>query len=131
MFKGLRTVIYKVSDLEASKRWYSEAFSIEPYFDEPFYVGFNIGGYELGLDPDISGSTVGNNAVAYWGVDNADAAFDKLISAGAASAEPVHEVGGGIRVATVVDPFGNTIGIIENPHFKIEDPASVLMGTDA
>ena len=119
MFKGLRTVIYKVGELQTAKKWYSEAFSTEPYFDEPFYVGFNIGGYELGLDPDMAESYVGNTAVAYWGVDDAESAFQHMISVGAAEAEPVHEVGGGIKVGTVLDPFGNTIGIIENPHFKL------------
>jgi predicted enzyme related to lactoylglutathione lyase len=120
MFKGLRTVIYKVSDIDAAKKWYSAAFSTEPYFDEPFYVGFNIGGFELGLDPDTESVSIGNNAVAYWGVDEAETAFQKLISAGATQAEAVHDVGGGIKVATVIDPFGNTIGIIENPHFQAE-----------
>jgi catechol 2,3-dioxygenase-like lactoylglutathione lyase family enzyme len=61
MFQGLRTVIYRVPDLTRAKAWYSEAFGIQPYFDEPFYVGFNIGGYELGLDPNASAVTVGNN----------------------------------------------------------------------
>src|SRR5688500_8666444 len=49
---GLRTIIYKVPDLARAKAWYGETFGISPYFDEPFYVGFNVGGYELGLDPD-------------------------------------------------------------------------------
>ena len=53
MFLGLRTVVYKVSDLGRAKAWYTKVLGIEPYFDEPFYVGFNVGGYELGLDPDI------------------------------------------------------------------------------
>ena len=119
MFKGLRTVIYKVTDLEEAKKWYSAAFSAEPYFDEPFYVGFNIGGFELGLDPDVSGVSTGNNAVAYWGVDDAATAYQQMIQLGAIEVESVHEVGGAIKVGTVTDPFGNTIGIIENPHFQI------------
>ena len=68
MFLGLRTVIYHAPDLDAAKKWYATAFRTKPYFDEPFYVGFEIGGFELGLDPDVSGRAVGNNAVAYWGV---------------------------------------------------------------
>ena len=67
MFQGLRTVIYAVGDLQNAKDWHSEVLSKEPYFSEPFYVGFNVGGYELGLDPDIKGVTPGNNAVTYWG----------------------------------------------------------------
>src|SRR2546426_7717980 len=55
MVLGLRTVIYHVPDLPRAKQWYSAAFGVKPYFDEPFYVGFNIGGFELGLDPDIEG----------------------------------------------------------------------------
>ena len=53
-FHGLRTVVYKVSDLEKAKTWYTAALGVKPYFDQPFYVGFNIGGFELGLDPDIA-----------------------------------------------------------------------------
>src|ERR671915_951873 len=79
MFQGLRTVIYHVDDLQKAKEWYSRVLSIKPYFDEPFYVGFNVGGFELGLDPDTSGVTVGNNAVAYWGVPDIDAACAALI----------------------------------------------------
>src|ERR1700704_6508594 len=67
MFLGLGTVIYHVSDLAAAMTWYAAAFGVTPYFDEPFYVGFEIGGFELGLDPDMSGVAPGNNAVAYWG----------------------------------------------------------------
>jgi catechol 2,3-dioxygenase-like lactoylglutathione lyase family enzyme len=66
MFLGLRTVIYHAPDLAAAKAWYATAFGVRPYFDEPFYVGFEIGGFELGLDPDNKGRNVGNNAVAYW-----------------------------------------------------------------
>lgn len=121
MFQGLRTVIYHVDDLEKAKKWYGQALGIEPYFDQPFYVGFNIGGYELGLDPDMSGVSKGNNAVAYWGVKNAAAAYDRMIELGAAKHSEVQEVGGGIRVATVKDPFENIFGIIENPNFKVEN----------
>jgi|SRR5437660_2779673 len=118
-FQGLRTVIYHAPDLAKAKAWFSEALGIEPYFDQPFYVGFNVGGYELGLDPDGS-STPGGNAgvVAYWGVADAEATFQRLIALGAKERSCVLEVGEGIRVATVLDPFGNIFGIIENPHFK-------------
>ena len=119
--EGLRTVIYHVPDLARAKAWYSAAFGVLPYFDEPFYVGFNIGGYELGLDPDMSGVQVGSNVVAYWGVANAEAAFQDLIHKGARPHSALREVGGGIRVATLLDPFGNVIGIIENPHFQLQE----------
>src|ERR671915_1297033 len=77
MFQGLRTVIYHVDDLQKAKEWYSKVLSIKPYFDEPFYVGFNVGGFELGLDPDEpDASRASTGVVAYWGVDDAEAAFD-------------------------------------------------------
>ena len=119
MFQGLRTVIYKVPDLARAKAWYSEAFGVEPYFDKPFYVGFNIGGYELGLDPNMSGVTLGTSVVTYWGVPDIAAAHDRLLRQGAKGHEPITDVGGEIKVATVTDPFGNLIGIIENPHFSL------------
>lgn len=115
MFRGLRTVIYGVTDLSSAKQWYSKAFAVAPYFDEPFYVGFNIGGYELGLDPNSPSGAGGTTA--YWGVPNADDAFEFLLSIGATLASATQEVGEGIKVATVFDPFGNRLGIIENPHF--------------
>lgn len=125
MFLGLRTVIYHVSNLNDAKAFYTRAFGLAPYFDEPFYVGFQIGGFELGLDSDGEGVSTGNNAVAYWGVVDIEAAHAHILSTGASSEKPIAEVGGGIKVATVRDPFGNTIGLIENPHFAIPNaPAS-------
>jgi len=91
----------------------------EPYFDQPFYVGFNVGGYELGLDPDPSSSASAGGVVVYWGVANADAALKHLLSLGAAEHTNVQDVGEAIRVATVLGPFGNILGVIENPHFKL------------
>jgi predicted enzyme related to lactoylglutathione lyase len=121
MFQGLRTVIYHVEDLKKAKEWYGKALKIKPYFDKPFYVGFNVGGYELGLDPDMAGVRQGSAGVAYWGVPDAKAAFKKLVEMGAKSHSPVQEVGDDIRVATVIDPFGNVLGIIENPHFALKN----------
>lgn len=116
---GLRTVIYRVPDLFRAKAWYSAAFGIEPYFDEPFYVGFNIGGFELGLDPDFSEGKAGEGgSTAYWGVANLDAALPSFLREGGTMRGKPQDVGGGIRVASVADPFGNVIGLIENPHFK-------------
>jgi predicted enzyme related to lactoylglutathione lyase len=119
-FQGLRTVIYHAPDLATAKAWYAEVLGIAPYFDQPFYVGFNVGGYELGLDPDAS-STPGGKAgvVVYWGVADAKAEFQRLVSLGAVERSAPQEVGEGIKVATVFDPFGNIFGIIENPHFKL------------
>jgi predicted enzyme related to lactoylglutathione lyase len=121
-FQGLRTVIYHAPDLAKAKAWYSSVLGIEPYFDQPFYVGYSVGGYELALDPDAS-STPGGKAgsVTYWGVADAQAAFDRLISLGATERSAVQDVGESIRVATVFDPFGNIFGIIQNPHFKLSE----------
>jgi predicted enzyme related to lactoylglutathione lyase len=119
MFLGLRTAIYPAPDLDRAKDWYRKALGIEPYFDEPFYVGFEVGGFELGLDPDVGKNPPGSaGVVAYWGVEDAAAAHAHLLAVGATPHAPVAEVGGGIRVATVLDPFGNVFGLIENPHFK-------------
>ena len=119
MFQGLRTVIYNVDNLDKAKAWYAEALGIEPYFDQPFYVGFNVGGFELGLDPNMSDVSKGNNAVAYWGVKDAAASYKRMLEFSAKKHSEVRGVGSGIRVATVTDPFGNIFGIIENPHFKV------------
>ena len=116
MFLGLRTVIYPAPDLAAAKAWYAALLDQEPYFDQPFYVGFNVGGYELGLDPNAD---VAVGPVAYWGVTNADEALALLVAGGASEESAVNDVGDGIRVATVRDMGGNVLGIIENPHFKL------------
>jgi predicted enzyme related to lactoylglutathione lyase len=118
-FLGLRTAIYHAPDLAEAKSWYSKILGIEPYFDQPFYVGFNVGGYELGLDPDPSSSAGSGVVVVYWGVSDADTALKRLLSLGATERTSVQDVGEGIRVATVLDPFGNVFGVIENPHFKL------------
>ncbi len=121
MFLGLRTIIYPAVDLVASRAWYSELLGAEPYFDEPFYVGFTVGGYELGLDPQ-GDPAVG--PITYWGVADADAALRSLLERGATARSPVQEVGGGIRVATVLEAGGAVLGIIENPHFELPAVAS-------
>ena len=115
---GLRSGIYHVADLQAAKRWYTELLGQPPYFDEPFYVGFEVGGYELGLNPDVSKIKPGaGGGVAYWGVTDAHSAFGRLLALGATAVEPIADVGGGIKVGVVTDPFGNLLGVIENPHF--------------
>ncbi len=121
MFRGLRTAIYNVGDIDRAKEWYGVVLGIRPYFDEPFYVGFDVGGFELGLQPDDPGALrASTGVVAYWGVDDADAAFGRLLELGATGHSGVQNVGDGIRVATVLDPYGNVLGVIENPHFSLE-----------
>jgi catechol 2,3-dioxygenase-like lactoylglutathione lyase family enzyme len=115
-FLGLRTVKYAAPDLEKAKAWYARALGLRPYFDQPFYVGFNVGGFELGLDPNAATRGAGG-VVAYWGVPDIAAAWEHLRAAGAKPVEQISDVGDGIKVAALEDPFGNLIGIIENPHF--------------
>ncbi|WP_019631885.1 VOC family protein [Actinomadura atramentaria] len=115
-FLGLRTVIYPAPDVAAAKRWWTSVLGFEPYFDEPFYVGYDVGGYELGLDPD--GDPAAGPRV-YWGVEDAAAAEAALIAAGGESHEKCREVGGGIEVATVRNPLGDLVGVIRNPHFSV------------
>lgn len=122
MIQGLRTVIYFVKDIEKAKAWYTKIFQKPPYFDEPFYVGFNIEGFELGLQPDNEGENFENNTVAYWGVKDAHAVYKHLIENGSISNEEIKDVGGGILLGTVIDPAGNVFGIIQNPYFQHELP---------
>ncbi|MBK7633007.1 MAG: VOC family protein [Saprospiraceae bacterium] len=117
---GLRTTIYKVGDIRLAKDWYSTAFETQPYFDEPFYVGFNIAGYELGLQPEeIPYNNKVESVVSYWGVENIQETYDRLLSLGATENEKPRDVGSEIITATVKDPFGNVIGLIFNPHFTL------------
>lgn len=113
MLKKLRTVINHVNDLAAAKEWYSKVTGLQPYFDEPFYVGFDINGFELGLDPSMENIKEGNHSEAYWAVENARAAVEKFVAAGALLVQDVTNVGGPIQVAIVADPFGNHIGFIQ------------------
>ena len=121
MIQGLGTIIYKVTDLQKAKLWYTQVFKLQPYFDEPFYVGFNIGGFELGLDPDSPEKIVAGDTVTYWRVDDLQHEYQRLLIAGAQANEAPKSVGDGILVATVLDPFGNKLGFIQNPHFKTEE----------
>ncbi|HEU5138168.1 MAG TPA: VOC family protein [Steroidobacteraceae bacterium] len=116
MLLGLRTAIYHAPDIVAAKLWYTKVLGFPPYFDQPFYVGFNVGGYELGLTPD------GARAVGtYWGVKDITATLARLLELGAEPRTDIQDVGEGIRVADVLDPFGNVFGIIENPNFALPE----------
>ena len=111
MILGLRTAIYPVADLVAARDWYRRVLDADPYFDPPFYVG---------LEPDGQPGTGGPQPL--WGVADAAAALARLLELGAQPLDAVAEVGEGIKVAAVRDPFGNRFGFIENPHF---DPQAV------
>ena len=118
MIHGLRTIKYPVGNLEQAKQWYAQVFACEPYFDQPFYVGFAIGGFELGLVPDGTPGTQGS--VAYWGVDDIEQDVQRIAGLGATLSGKIEDVGDGIRVAELADPFGNLLGLIFNPHFDLK-----------
>ena len=124
MLRGFATVNYWADDLEAAKGWYSELLGIDPYFERPGYYEFRVGGYghELGLidsryaphDP-----TAGpGGAILYWHVDDVGAALERLVSMGAKEYEALTRRGeAGFVTASVVDPFGNVLGVMYNPHY--------------
>jgi predicted enzyme related to lactoylglutathione lyase len=119
---GLRTTIYRVEDIDKAKDWYAKAFQKEPYFETPDYVGFDIGGFELGLQPEDQPATnKAESVVSYWGVENIIREYDRLIALGATVVQKPTSVGGDLFTGTVKDPFGNMLGLILNPHFKIEE----------
>jgi predicted enzyme related to lactoylglutathione lyase len=113
---GLRTTIYPTDDLEASVKYFNELLGIEPYFNEPFYVGYNVAGYELGIDPN---SELADGTQSYWGVKDAEAAARELVESGAEVVSDVNDTGDGIKVAQFRLPGGNHFAIIENPHFQL------------
>ena len=120
-FLGLRTAIYKVYDLAEATEWYKNILGTEPYFNEPFYVGFNVGGFELGLQPQEEAGQKNDGVTTYWGVENVEATHAMLLSAGASPYEDPTDVGGGIIVAAVKDPWSNVFGIIFNPNFSLSN----------
>jgi len=124
--RGLATVSFYASDVEAAKKWYSELLGIEPYFNVPGYTEFRLGDYqhELGIidskyaPPGATTSPAGS--ITYWHVDDLQASLDKLISLGAKAYQPItdHSGGKGNFVTTsVIDPFGNILGIMTNKHY--------------
>lgn len=119
MLLGLRSALYPAPDLARAKAWYAQVLGVNPYFDEPYYVGFSVGGFELGLLPDGEPGRFGPQPL--WGVADVAAAHARLLALGALPLDPVTDVGGGIRVAAVLDPMGNRLGLIENPHFRAAD----------
>lgn len=118
MIKGLRTAIYPAPDLAKAKAWYESVFQRKPYFDEPFYVGFAVGGFELGLVPDAPAGSAG--CKAFWGVPDIRGELERLRGIGVKVVMEPQDVGEGIKVAELADPFGNIVGLIENPNFKAD-----------
>ncbi len=122
MLRGMATVTYYAEDLEAAKAWYAEFLGVEPYFNVPGYSEFRIGDYqhELGIiDGKYAPSplTEPGGEIVRWHVDNLEATFARLLELGAKEYEPIIERGPGFVTASVVDPFGNVLGIMTNVHY--------------
>lgn len=121
--RGFATVNFYAADHAAARKWYTEFLGIEPYFERPGYVEFRVGDYqhELGIIdakyiPKAAAAGPGGS-IMYWHVDDLSAVRDKLISMGAREYEPILERGAGFITASVIDPFGNVLGIMRNPHY--------------
>jgi predicted enzyme related to lactoylglutathione lyase len=112
MTEGIKTFIYPVKDLAKAKVLYSELLGVEPYMDEAYYLGFNVEGQDIGLDP--SGHSQGmTGPVGYWHVDDIKKSLKVLLDAGAEAQQEVKDVGGGKLIASVKDADGNIIGLIQ------------------
>jgi predicted enzyme related to lactoylglutathione lyase len=112
MTAAMNTVIFPVSDLAVAKSVYGTLLGVEPSLDEPYYVGYDVGGQHLGLDPH--GHEKGlTGPLAYWQVDDVGTSIKSLVDAGAEVTEAAHDVGGGKLVATIKDADGNLIGLMQ------------------
>ncbi len=111
--QGIRTVLHPVSDLARAKAVYAALLGVPPQTDEPYYVGFEAAGQHIGLVPggEAQGTT---SPVAYWHVPDLEAKLAEVTAAGATVKEPAHDVGGGRLVATVTDPDGNVLGLLQD-----------------
>lgn len=122
---GLRTLIYPTLNLEQDKKWWADALGFPPYFDQPFYVGFNVGGYELGLDPNAKTS---DGPRTYYGVSDMDESIKHFEAKGCSIAEAPSEPGGGIIiVCSLTMPNNQLLHLIYNPYIK---PGQVLEHVD-
>ena len=111
--EGIKTVLHPVSDLAKAKAVYAALLGVPPQTDSPYYVGFEAEGQHIGLVPD-GGPQGMTSPVAYWHVPDIEAKVAELTAAGATVKEAAHEVGGGRWVATVIDPDGNVLGLIQD-----------------
>lgn len=124
MTEGVKTIIYPVKDLAKTKTLYGELAGVEPYADEAYYVGFNVEGQDIGLDPN--GHSKGmTGPLAYWHVEDIKECLKALLDAGAEAHQEVKDVGGGGLIASVKDADGNVIGLRQLGRSECET------GTDA
>ncbi|MFG1997620.1 VOC family protein [Spirillospora sp. NPDC048911] len=128
MLRGFATINFWVDDVQAASDWYAELLGIEPYFSRPgpdgrpAYIEFRVGDHqaELGLIDSRFGPTGAKGpggGVMHWHVDDLEATVDKLLSMGATEYQPIHEHGPGFITASVIDPFGNVLGVMYNQHY--------------
>ncbi|MFI9237633.1 VOC family protein [Streptomyces sp. NPDC053079] len=111
--QGIKTVLHPVSDLAAAKKVYAALLGLPPQYDDSSYVGFEAGGQHIGLVPG-GGPQGMTSPVAYWHVPDIEAKLAEVTAAGATVKEPAHDVGGGRMVATVTDPDGNVLGLLQD-----------------
>lgn len=111
--QGIRTVLHPVSDLAAAKAVYTALLGVAPQTDEGYYVGFEAAGQHIGLVP-AAGPQGMTSPVAYWHVPDIEAKLAEVTAAGATVQEAAHDVGGGRLVATVADPDGNILGLLQD-----------------
>ena len=111
--EGIKTVLHPVSDLVAAKAVYTALLGVEPQQDAPYYVGYDAGGQHIGLVPGGAGQGMAS-PVAYWHVADIEAKLNEVKAAGATLKDPVRDVGGGRLVATVTDPDGNVLGLLQD-----------------
>ena len=112
--QGIKTVLHPVSDLASAKAVYTALLGIPPQHDAPYYVGFDAEGQHIGLVPG-AGQQGMASPVAYWHVPDIEAKLAEVTAAGATVKEPVRDVGGGRLVASVTDPDGNVLGLLQDP----------------
>ncbi|MGE3273233.1 MAG: VOC family protein [Chloroflexota bacterium] len=127
MLRGLTTAVYLADDLAAARAWYTAVLGLEPYFSRPEYIEFRLGDYqhEFGiLDRKYSTAEPGRQprpqpagAIVYWHVDDIHATVERLVSLGASVLDPPRQYGEGFIGASVVDPFGNILGVMYNQHY--------------
>ncbi|MER6007482.1 VOC family protein [Nonomuraea angiospora] len=123
MLRGFATISFYAADLEAAKAWYTELLGIEPYYQVPGYIEFRVGDHqhELGIiDARYApaGATDGPaGSITYWHVDDLEAALDRLVTLGAKEHQAIRQHGEGFVTASVIDPFGNILGVMYNQHY--------------
>lgn len=121
--RGLTTVSFFAADHQAAQRWYTDFLGVEAYFQRPGYCEFRIGDYqhEFGIIDSAyapgAQSTESRAGIAYWHVDDVAAVVERALSLGARTLEPIRDRGHGFVTASVVDPFGNLLGVMQNPHY--------------